>query len=203
MKISQILWGRPGIGNLSSTGNGRAVCCLLGVEPDRCHRDCENSRALAYIHSLSSNRSTSGKAASVSLVLCGEWHGPCAQKLGKVRNEERLSVRDRGGEDIMRREFQGKTGTELLLEKCIAIFTTPENLNHCSKEEYQVAERKFLKKLDPDVGEPCVKHPQYAGEKPPPYKCARCEGIYRAVQTLAQPVTGRDKEKSCPSTWQH
>ena len=45
----------------------------------------------------------------------------------------------------MRREFQGKTGTELLLEKYIAIFRTPENLNHYSKEDYQAAERKFLK----------------------------------------------------------
>ncbi len=45
----------------------------------------------------------------------------------------------------MRRGFQSKSGIELLLEKYLAIFRTPENLNHYSKEDYQVAERKFLK----------------------------------------------------------
>lgn len=62
----------------------------------------------------------------------------------KVRKEESLSVRDRGGENIMRSGFQRKSGTELMLEKYIAIFRTPENQNHYSKEDYQVAERKFL-----------------------------------------------------------
>ncbi len=61
------------------------------------------------------------------------------------------------------------------------MFRTPENLKHYSKQDYQAPEREFLKKLDPDV--PCVKHPEYGGKKPPPYKCARCESIYCAVQT--------------------
>ena len=56
-----------------------------------------------------------------------------------------MSVCEMGGEDIMRRGFQSKSGIELLLEKYLAIFRTPENLNHYSKEDYQAAERKFLK----------------------------------------------------------
>jgi hypothetical protein len=56
-----------------------------------------------------------------------------------------MTVCEIGGENIMRKGFQSKSGIELLLEKYIAIFRTPENLNHYSKEDYQVAERKFLK----------------------------------------------------------
>jgi hypothetical protein len=37
------------------------------------------------------------------------------------------------------------TGLELLLQRYRRIFRTPENLNHYSKTDYQIAEKKFLK----------------------------------------------------------
>lgn len=52
---------------------------------------------------------------------------------------------ERAGENTMRKGSPSKSGIELLLEKYAAIFRTPENLNHYSEEDYQAAERKFLK----------------------------------------------------------
>jgi hypothetical protein len=37
------------------------------------------------------------------------------------------------------------TGLELLLQRYRRIFRIPENLNHYSKTDYQIAEKKFLK----------------------------------------------------------
>ncbi|NLI81561.1 MAG: hypothetical protein GX443_07715 [Deltaproteobacteria bacterium] len=45
----------------------------------------------------------------------------------------------------MKKRAQGSDGSQLLLEKYLAIFRTPENLNHYSREDYRIAERKFLK----------------------------------------------------------
>jgi|WetSurMetagenome_2_1015567.scaffolds.fasta_scaffold09021_4 hypothetical protein len=36
-------------------------------------------------------------------------------------------------------------GIELLLQRFRKIFRVPENLNHYSKEDYLVAEKKFIK----------------------------------------------------------
>jgi hypothetical protein len=38
-----------------------------------------------------------------------------------------------------------KSGLELLLQRYRRIFRIPENLNHYSKTDYQIAEKKFLK----------------------------------------------------------
>lgn len=61
--------------------------------------------------------------------------------LGEMRRSDGEWV----GENTMRKGSQSKSGIELLLEKYAAIFRTPENLNHYSQEDYQAAERKFLK----------------------------------------------------------
>lgn len=37
------------------------------------------------------------------------------------------------------------TGLELLLQRYRRIFRIPENMNHYSKSDYQIAEKKFLK----------------------------------------------------------
>jgi hypothetical protein len=38
-----------------------------------------------------------------------------------------------------------KTGIHLLLKRYRKIFRIPENLNHYSKKDYEIAERKFIK----------------------------------------------------------
>ena len=45
----------------------------------------------------------------------------------------------------MKKELNVNTGIQLLLKKYRQIFRIPENLNHYSKEDLKVAERKFLK----------------------------------------------------------
>jgi len=40
---------------------------------------------------------------------------------------------------------RAKSGKERLLEYYRKLFRTPENLNHYSPEDYELAERKFLK----------------------------------------------------------
>ncbi|MBW1861607.1 MAG: hypothetical protein JRJ02_04445 [Deltaproteobacteria bacterium] len=45
----------------------------------------------------------------------------------------------------MKKDLNGNTGIQLLLKKYREIFRTPENLNHYSKTDYKIAERKFLK----------------------------------------------------------
>ena len=66
-------------------------------------------------------------------------------KLVKGKGEVSISDCKRAGANTMRKGSPSKSGIELLLEKYAAIFRTPENLNHYSKEDYQAAERKFLK----------------------------------------------------------
>ena len=44
------------------------------------------------------------------------------------------------------KKAQGKNaGTQLLLKKYRNVFRIPENLNHYSKKDYEIAERKFIK----------------------------------------------------------
>jgi hypothetical protein len=49
------------------------------------------------------------------------------------------------GEGIMRRALQNVSGVELLLKKYRCMFWTTENLNHSSRRDFEIAERKFLK----------------------------------------------------------
>jgi hypothetical protein len=42
-------------------------------------------------------------------------------------------------------DCRAKTGKERLLEHYRRAFRTPENLNHYSPEDYELAERKYLK----------------------------------------------------------
>ena len=37
------------------------------------------------------------------------------------------------------------TGIQLLLQRYKKIFRIPENINHYSKQDYEIAEKKFLK----------------------------------------------------------
>jgi len=48
-------------------------------------------------------------------------------------------------EDIMKRGLQSYSSIELLLQKYRIMFRTPENLNHYSDCDLEIAERKFLK----------------------------------------------------------
>ena len=45
----------------------------------------------------------------------------------------------------MRKETAKNVGLKRLITQYRKIFRVPENLNHYSKEDYQEAERKFLK----------------------------------------------------------
>ena len=45
----------------------------------------------------------------------------------------------------MEKECTKKAGLELLVERYKKVFQIPENLNYYSEEDYQKAERKFLK----------------------------------------------------------
>jgi len=47
----------------------------------------------------------------------------------------------------MRKGFEKELGIQLLLRKYRKMFRIPENLNHYSKSDYRIAERKFLKHL--------------------------------------------------------
>lgn len=46
---------------------------------------------------------------------------------------------------IMKKRLNIHAGTQLLIKRYREIFRIPENLNHYSKADYKVAERKFLK----------------------------------------------------------
>jgi hypothetical protein len=45
----------------------------------------------------------------------------------------------------MKNNCREYSGIELLLQRFRKIFRVPENLNHYSKEDYEVAEKKFIK----------------------------------------------------------
>jgi hypothetical protein len=45
----------------------------------------------------------------------------------------------------MKKVFNGNSGLQLLLRKYRALFRIPENLYYYSKDDYRIAERKFLK----------------------------------------------------------
>jgi len=45
----------------------------------------------------------------------------------------------------MEKNVSEKTGIQALVEKYREMFRIPENLNYYSEEDYQTAERKFLK----------------------------------------------------------
>ncbi|MBL7180499.1 MAG: hypothetical protein ABIK98_00725 [Pseudomonadota bacterium] len=45
----------------------------------------------------------------------------------------------------MQKEFAKNSGLKMLLEKYQKIFRIPENLNHYSEKDYQIAEKKFIK----------------------------------------------------------
>jgi hypothetical protein len=45
----------------------------------------------------------------------------------------------------MEKILSEKTGIQVLVEKYREMFRIPENLNYYSEEDYQAAERKFLK----------------------------------------------------------
>ena len=45
----------------------------------------------------------------------------------------------------MRKHQGGNTGIKKLVERYREIFRVPENLNHYSRDDYRIAERKFLK----------------------------------------------------------
>lgn len=45
----------------------------------------------------------------------------------------------------MEKDLSEKTGIQALVEKYREMFRIPENLEHYSEEDYQNAERKFLK----------------------------------------------------------
>ena len=45
----------------------------------------------------------------------------------------------------MAKSAQCTTGIELLINKYKNIFRIPENVNHYSENDFQIAERKFLK----------------------------------------------------------
>ncbi len=48
-------------------------------------------------------------------------------------------------EVCMQKEFAKNSGLKMLLEKYQKIFRIPENLNHYSEKDYQIAEKKFIK----------------------------------------------------------
>jgi len=45
----------------------------------------------------------------------------------------------------MEKALRKKNGIHLLLKRYRKAFRIPENLNHYSKKDYEIAERKFLK----------------------------------------------------------
>lgn len=45
----------------------------------------------------------------------------------------------------MQKDYPKNTGLKMLLKKYKTIFRIPENLNYYSKEDYQIAEKKFIK----------------------------------------------------------
>jgi len=45
----------------------------------------------------------------------------------------------------MKKECSKNSGLKMLLKKYKKIFRIPENLNYYSKEDYQIAEKKFVK----------------------------------------------------------
>jgi hypothetical protein len=45
----------------------------------------------------------------------------------------------------MEKAERKKTGIDLLLKRYRKVFRIPENLNHYSKKDYEIAERKFIK----------------------------------------------------------
>ena len=45
----------------------------------------------------------------------------------------------------MKKEFKGNAGIQLLVKEYRKMFRIHENLNYYSAEDYQAAERKFLK----------------------------------------------------------
>jgi len=48
-------------------------------------------------------------------------------------------------EVYMQKETAKNSGLKMLLAKYQQIFRIPENLNHYSEEDYQIAEKKFIK----------------------------------------------------------
>ena len=52
-----------------------------------------------------------------------------------------------GWEVIMEKNVCGNAGIKALIKKYKKMFRKPENLNHYSEKDYQIAERKFLKYL--------------------------------------------------------
>jgi len=46
---------------------------------------------------------------------------------------------------VMKNVSGENTGIQLLLQRYKKIFRIPENINHYSKQDYEIAEKKFLK----------------------------------------------------------
>ena len=46
---------------------------------------------------------------------------------------------------VMKKDFNGNSGLQLLLKKYRILFRIPENLHYYSEDDYRIAERKFLK----------------------------------------------------------
>ena len=46
---------------------------------------------------------------------------------------------------MIQKDYRQNAGIKSLVRKYRSIFEIPENLNHYSKEDYKIAEKKFLK----------------------------------------------------------